>query len=232
MLIAVASAALLFIHHLHATIYIPTIYGILLLRAVAQPGGLAMRDGALMGASLIGLIGLFFYLLCFAVPTVPVDVFLEQVRARALQPVPEDQSFMWYATIADELPRTFAILPGHVARLPIYAAIVLIHWPVLAFLARRQRVLHAANPALAKAYLVVAVGVLGGFLATNIITFDYARHLGNVAMCFLLLCSAQILATTGPIEDASDVDASRPWVLVAALATGALPWVGVVYPLI
>ncbi|AVO46100.1 hypothetical protein [Phreatobacter cathodiphilus] len=232
-LVGLASAALLLVHHIHATIYVPTIYGILLLRMVAQPGGLALRDGALLAASLAVLASLFLYLLFAAVPKVPVEVFLDHIRARAVQHVGDEQSFMWYASLADELPRTFAVLPGHLARLPVYAAIILIHWPVIAFFARRQQRVQAEHPGLGPAWLVVCVVVLGGFLVTNVITFDYARHLGNLAMCFLLLALAQIAAHGGRGEDdSSDIDATNPKVVAAALATAALPWVGVVYPLI
>jgi hypothetical protein len=231
-LVGLASAVLLLVHHIHATIYVPTIYGILLLRMVAQTGGLCARNAVLMAASLAALVGLFLYLLFVAVPSVPVAVFLDQVRARAVEPIGEENSFMWYATLADELPRTFAMLPGHIMRLPIYAAIVFIHWPVIALLARCQRRIHAARPALRKAWLLVCLPVLGGFLVTNVITFDYARHLGNLAMCFLLLALAQMAALGGNGEDVSEIDATDPQVVAAAFATAALPWVGVVYPLI
>lgn len=231
-LVGLASAVLLLIHHIHATIYVPTIYGILLLRMVAQTGGLCARNGVLLAASLAALVGLFLSLLFVAVPSVPVEVFLDQVRARAVEPVGEENSFMWYATLADELPRTAAMLPGHIIRLPIYAAIVLIHWPVIALLARRQRDIHAARPTLGTTWRLVCIPVLGGFLITNVITFDYARHLGNLAMCLLLLVLAQMAALGAHGEDVSDIDATDPQVVAAAFATAALPWVGVVYPLI
>lgn len=231
-LIGVLGALLLFIHHVHATVYIPTIYGILLVRAVGERGRLNSTDAALIAGSLVLLAALFAHLLVCTAAKVPAETFLAGLRARALQPVPDRQAFMWYSTIAEETRISIGMFPEHLKRLPIYAAIVLIHLPVIAFLARRIRPLKVAYPLAYRTYQVAAAVVLGGYLVTNIITFDYARHLGNLALCLLLLTEAQIVAATGRVTDADDLDPSDRKLTAAAASAAALPWVGTVYPLV
>ncbi|MBN8944430.1 MAG: hypothetical protein J0H01_33290 [Rhizobiales bacterium] len=230
--IGALSALLLFIHHVHATIYIPTIYGILLLRVVGAHDRPRRADLVLIGASLVLLAALFVHLLLCTAAKVPAEAFLQNLRMRALQPVPDRQAFMWYSTIAEETRISLGMLPEHLKRLPIYGAIVLIHLPIVAFLARRIRPLRLARPLAHRTYLMVAAVVLAGYLVTNIITFDYARHLGNLAFCLLLLTQAQIVAATGPVTVADDLDPFDGKIIAAAAGAAAVPWVGTVYPLV
>ncbi|QCI64292.1 hypothetical protein [Phreatobacter stygius] len=230
--IGALSALLLFIHHVHATIYIPTIYGILLVRALGRHGRFRPVDLAMIAGSLALLAGLFGYLLACTAAKIPAETFLDSLRDRAMQPVPDRQAFMWYSSIDEEIRISLGMFPEHLKRLPIYAAIVLIHVPVIAFFARRIASLRTTQPLAYRSYLAVAAIVLGGFLVTNIITFDYARHLGNLALCFILLSQAQIVATSGQVTAADDLDPGNKKVIAAAVIAAALPWVGVVYPLI
>lgn len=124
------------------------------------------------------------------------------------------------------------MFPGHVRRAPIYAALVLIHLPLILFFARRIGALRTRAPLAYCGYLAVAAVVLAGFLVTNVITFDYARHLGNLALCFILISQAQIVAVDGPVTDASDIEPANRSVMAAVLAVAVLPWVGVVYPIL
>ncbi|MGL4290945.1 MAG: hypothetical protein ACRCVA_31640 [Phreatobacter sp.] len=231
-LIGTLSALLLFVHHVHSTIYIPTIYGILLVRAVGVGRRVRASDVALIAGSLVLLAALFAHLLVCTAAKVPLETFLEGLQARALQPVPERQAFMWYSTIAEETRISLGMMPEHLKRLPIYAAIVLIHLPVIAFLARRIQPLKVTRPLAYRIYLMVAAVVLGGYLVTNIITFDYARHLGNLALCFILLTQAQIVAASGPVTAADDLEPFDKKFIAAAASAAALPWVGTVYPLV
>lgn len=231
-LIGALSAALLFIHHVHATIYLPTIYGILAIRSIGAAGRIDGQAMARVALSLALLAGLFAYLLTSTAAMVPPDEFLEALHARAMQPVPARQVMMWYSTIGEEFRQSLTMFPGHVRRAPIYAAIVLIHLPVILFLARRIGALKVSAPLAYYGYLAIAAVVLAGFLVTNVITFDYARHLGNLALCFILLTQAQIVAVDGPVTEASDIDPANRYVMAAALAVAALPWVGVVYPIL
>ncbi|WP_164133748.1 hypothetical protein, partial [Stenotrophomonas maltophilia] len=80
------------------TIYIPTIYGILLLRVIGAHGRARGADIALIAASLVLLAALFVHLLLCTAAKVPAETFLEKLRMRAMQPVPDRQAFMWYST--------------------------------------------------------------------------------------------------------------------------------------
>lgn len=223
---------LLFVHHLHATIYIPAIYAILLVRMVNANGGFDIGDLAALATSVVLLAGVFLGLLVFGVPAYGADTFLDAMRERSLRSFPDYHVNMWYSTVGQEMAGSFAILPQHILRLPLYAAFVLIHLPIIAFFWRRLAPLAATHRAAHQAFVIGAVVIVGGFLATNIVTFDYARHLGNMALCFVLLAAAQILSTTGPIEDAGDIQPENRLTLTAAATVAVIPWIGTVFPLI
>ena len=231
-LIGAASSLLLFVHHVHATIYVPTIYGILAIRSIGASGRIDATLFWRMGVSLILLACLFVYLLASTAAMVPEEEFLEGLHARAMQPVPARLVMMWYSTIGEEFRQSLTMFPGHARRAPVYAVIVLIHLPLILFLARRVQAFRTRVPLAYYSYLGIAGVVLLGFLVTNVITFDYARHLGNLALCFILLTQAQIVAVDGPVTDAADIEPGNRYVMAAALAVAALPWVGVVYPIL
>ena len=223
---------LLFVHHLHATIYIPTIYAILLVRMVNASGGFDAGDLGALAASIGLLACVFVGLLVFGVPALEADAFLDGMRERSLRSFPDHHANMWYSTVGQEMAGSFAVLPEHILRLPLYAAFVLIHLPIIVFFWRRLAPLATTHRAAHQAFVIGAVVILGGFLATNIVTFDYARHLGNMALCFVLLAAAQILSTTGPIEDAGDIQPESRLTLTAAATVAVIPWIGTVFPLI
>jgi hypothetical protein len=231
-LIWALSVVLLLMHHLHATIYIPTIYGILLVRMVAVRGGFDPADVAVLAVSVALLAAVFYGLLVFGVPALPRAEFLEAMRERSLQPFPDLHASMWYSSIGQEITGMLGILPHQVVRLPIYVVFVAMHLPVIAFFWRRLAPLHVTHRATYQAVILAGIVIVGGFLATNIVTFDYARHLGNMALCFTLLAAAAILATTGPITDASDIEPDSKPTLIAAATVAAVPWIGTVFPLI
>lgn len=223
---------LLLAHHLHATIYIPTIYAILLVRMVNANGGFDTGDLAALAASIALLAGVFLGLLVFGVPAHGADAFLDAMRERSLRSFPDHHANMWYSTVGQEMAGSFAVLPQHILRLPLYAAFVLIHLPIIVLFWRRLAPLATTHRAAHQAFVIGAVVILGGFLATNIVTFDYARHLGNMALCFVLLAAAQILSTTGPIADAGDIQPESRLTLTAAATVAVIPWIGTVFPLV
>ncbi len=231
-LIWALSVVLLFMHHLHATIYIPTIYAILLVRMVAARGGFDPADIAVLAVSVALLAAVFYGLLVFGVPDVSRAEFLDAMRERSLKSFPDLHVGMWYSSIGQEVAGTLAILPHQMVRLPIYAIFVVMHLPVIAFFWRRLQPLGRTHRATHQAVVLAGMVIVAGFLATNVVTFDYARHLGNMALCLVLLAVAAILTTTGPITDASDIEPDSKATLVAATTVAAVPWIGTVYPLI
>src|SRR5262249_3785598 len=99
---------LLFIHHLHLLLYVPTIGLIVLLRAMAE-GRLNLR-ALVIGALVTAAIGAVFYLLAFhgSVP-VPIDQFTAALRARAIdspQNIGGKLVEIFYTDIAHEIDET------------------------------------------------------------------------------------------------------------------------------
>src|SRR5215475_16019438 len=78
------ACVLLFIHHLHLLLYIPTIGLVVLLRMVAEPR-INLRAALLAGVVVAVAIGGAFYFLAFhGSVTAPLDEFTAALRARAI----------------------------------------------------------------------------------------------------------------------------------------------------
>lgn len=225
------SALLLMIHHINATLFVPAIYGVLLIRAVAARRPLG-PDLAVMAVSLAGLGLVFLYLIGFSAPRLSPDAFQAAMQARSAVPLPPDQQSMWFTTLATEIGWTRDMLPAQLPRLPIFVVLAALHWPLIAFGRRRLAEAAAARPDGGLVFRLVLLTVLAGYGVTCIVAFDYARFASDFVFCLVVLATVQIAAILGPIRDAADLDAGEGRVVACAAVIAALPWVGTVFPLI
>ena len=133
------ACVLLFIHHLHLLLYVPTIGLIVLLRAMAE-GRVNLRTLVFIGAVVTAAIGAVFYILAFhgSVP-VPMEQFTAALRARAIdsphliggRPVE-----IFYTDIAFEIDQTLSWLPNNALRFPVYALLIYLHLPLITYFRR------------------------------------------------------------------------------------------------
>jgi hypothetical protein len=219
---------LLLIHHLHFLLYVPTIAFIVIVRALATkrltlPFSMA---GFVAGAVSAGL---FLYLAFDGSVSVPMTVFMDELRARATAPehITRFIARVWYTDIRYEIQHTMAMLPGNALRFPIYLAIVFIHLPLIAYF--RQMIRGLARP---HDRIVVTAGLVAitlGYIPIFIVVFDYSRWVSNWATCMILAMHAvRLLPSTDmapfPIDPTGPRNRWFGW-LVAIV-----PRVGIIKP--
>jgi hypothetical protein len=185
------SCILLFIHHLHLLLYVPTIGLIVLLRILAD-GRIDLRAALLAGTVVTIAIGACFYFLAFhgSVP-VPVDEFTAALRARAVNSPEKIGGYLvqiFYTDIAYEIEETMKGLPNNALRFPIYLILIYLHLPLISYFRRLMRFLARRQDRL----LVVAglVGVTLGYVVIGVVVFDYPRWVSNWAVCMILIMHA------------------------------------------
>jgi hypothetical protein len=203
------SCILLFIHHLHLLLYVPTIGLIVLLRILAD-GRVNLRRALLAGTVVTIAIGACFYFLAFhgSVP-VPVDEFTAALRARAIDS-PEiggDLVQIFYTDIAHELEETMKGLPRNALRFPLYPILIYLHLPIISYF---RRLTHSL--ARRQDRLLVVAGLLGvtlGYIVIGVFVFDYPRWVSNWAVCMILIMHA-VRSLPSTLGDPVPVDPTLP----------------------
>jgi hypothetical protein len=192
---------LLFIHHLQLLLYIPTIGLIVLLRAMAD-GRINLRALLLIGAAATAAIGGAFYFLAFhgSVP-VPIEEFTAALRARAIdhpEMIGGRLVEIFYTNIAYEIEATLAALPNNALRFPVYALLIYLHLPLIAYF---RRLVWALSRPLDRRLLIAGlVGVTLGYVTIGLVVFDYPRWVSNWAVCMLLIMHAARLLPATQID--------------------------------
>jgi hypothetical protein len=182
---------LLFIHHLHLLLYVPTIGLIVLLREMAE-GRVNLRTLAVMGAVVTAAIGAVFYLLAFhgSVP-VPIEQFTAALRARAIdspQNIGGKLVEIFYTDIAHEIDETMKGLPSNALRLPVYALLIFLHMPLISYFRRLVRAL--SRPFDRALVIAGLIGITLGYGIISAIVFDYPRWVSNWVVCMILVMHA------------------------------------------
>jgi hypothetical protein len=185
------SCVLLFVHHLHLLLYVPTIGLIVLLRTLAD-GRVDLRAALLAGTVVTIAIGGCFYFLAFhgSVP-IPVDEFTAALRARAINSPEKIGGYLvqiFYTDIAYEIDETMKGLPNNALRFPIYLILIYLHLPLISYFRRLTSSLARRQDRL----LVVAglIGVTLGYGVIGVVVFDYPRWVSNWAVCMILIMHA------------------------------------------
>jgi hypothetical protein len=191
LIMGVIACILLFIHHLHLLLYIPTIGLVVLLRMLAEPR-INLRAALLAGLVVAVAISSAFYFLAFhgSVP-VPVDQFTAALRARAIDSPEKIGGYLvqiFYTDIAHELEETMKGLPSNALRFPIYPILIFLHLPLISYFRRLTLALTRHQDR----RLVVAgvVGVTIGYVIIGVFVFDYPRWVSNWAVCMILIMHA------------------------------------------
>jgi hypothetical protein len=187
LIVSAGCTLLVLIHHLHFLLFLPTIAVIAAIRfhclrplskpelvysaLAAVPPCIAMLASTMFGNA-----------------AVPPDVLLNEMRTRALDPLPNVNITIWYTSATDELAKTMAQLPKNLPRLPVFAVLFALHWPLIRFM----RALYAGIGARAhrRTIAVGLIGIAAGYLVIFIFVFDYARWFSSAAVCMILLMHA------------------------------------------
>jgi hypothetical protein len=200
------SCVLLFVHHLHFLLYIPTIGLVVLLRILAEPR-VNLRAALLAGVIATIAIGGAFYFLAFhgSVP-VPIDEFTAALRARAIDFPEKIGGYLvqiFYTDIAHEIAETMKGLPNNALRFPVYPIVIFLHLPLISYF--RRLTLALARPQDRRLVVAGLAGVTIGYLIIGIVVFDYPRWVSNWAVCMILIMHAvRLLPST--LSEAVPID--------------------------
>jgi len=187
LVLAAASIALVFAHHIHLLLYVPTIAFIVLVRYGAAGGRLHPARLAWCGALLLGVGAAFLFVMAHATPPVPEAAFLAHMKARALDPFHEPYAFVWYRTPNQEWQDTLRMLPRNLAQAPLYVLMLAAHWPLLRF--ARQSLAGLSRPDRRLAFAGLGV-IAAAYLVIFVMVFDYSRWVSSGLICLWLALHA------------------------------------------
>jgi hypothetical protein len=219
LIMGVISCILLFIHHLHLLLYVPTIGLIVLLRTLAD-SRVGLRALVLAGAVAMIAIGGCFYVLAFhgSVP-VSVDEFTAALRARAIDSPEKIGGYLvdiFFTDIAHEFQETMKGLPSNALRFPLYPILIFLHLPLISYFRRLTLALERRQDR----RMVVAglVGVTLGYVIIGVFVFDYPRWVCNWAVCMILIMHAvrslpSTLSDPVPIDSTLSKNRRFGWIL-------------------
>jgi hypothetical protein len=224
------ACVLLFIHHLHLLLYVPTIGLIVLLRAMAE-SRTNLRALILLGAGATVAVGAVFYFLAFhgSVP-VPVDQFTAALRARAIdspQLIGGKLVQIFYTDIAYEIGETMKGLPDNALRFPVYALLIYLHLPLISYF--RRLVLALSRPLDRGLLIAGLVGITLGYLIIGVIVFDYPRWVSNWVVCMILTMHA-VRSLPATQIDLVPIDPTLPKNRWFGLILALIPRVGINKP--
>jgi hypothetical protein len=204
------ACVLLFIHHLHLLLYIPTIGLIVLLRAMAD-SRVNLRALLWIGAGATVAIGGAFYVLAFhGSVTVPIDQFTAALRARAIdspQLIGGRPVEIFYTDIAFEIDQTLSWLPNNALRFPVYALLIYLHLPLITYF--RRLALSLSRPS-DRLLVIAGLAVITlGYVIIGLVVFDYPRWVSNWAVCMILTMHA-VRSLPSVEGDAVPIDPTIP----------------------
>jgi len=213
------ACVLLFVHHLHFLLYVPTIGLVVLLRMLAEPR-VNLRAALLAGVVATIAIGGAFYFLAFhgSVP-VPIDEFTAALKARAID-FPERIAGrpveIFYTDIAYEIADTMKGLPSNALRFPLYPIVIFLHLPLISYF--RRLMLALARQRDRRLVVAGLAGVTVGYLIIGVVVFDYPRWVANWAVCMILIMHAvrflpSTLSDPVPIDPTLSKNRRFGWIL-------------------
>lgn len=228
-LLVALSVVLLMLHHVNATLFVPAIAAVTVLRrtAAGEPPVHVLAETA---AGLAFLAVVTLYIASRALPIGP-EAFQAMMERRATVPLRPDLHQMWFMTMPEEIAWTWRLAPMLLARAPIYLPLIALHWPVIAFARRRLREAAAGHPLAGWLFLGSALTVTAAYAVTAVLIFDHARMVSDLGFCLAVLAAVQWLALKGPITDLQEFPARAPVTVAMAFVVAAVPWVGTVTPL-
>lgn len=183
----VMAIALNTIHHIQMLLYIPTITTIVIVRFyLVQQRRVRLAD-IIGGCIVLAFIGcLFLFMQFFGTVTVPLAEFSSYLQSRMQNPALQNylSPSIFYRTLGDEIRSTWTIMPKNLARLPVYAALLACHIPLLRYFMTSLRDLGTTH----RQFIIAAIaGISLCYLIVFAIVFDYSRWLSSWFNCMILM---------------------------------------------
>jgi hypothetical protein len=229
---ALASMALILIHHIQMLLYVPTIAVIVVTRYYLVQG--LTRQNGIVGIAAVLAVGLLFVAAQFlGTVNVPPSEFVAYLDSRLADASREDLlryshgfAYIWYQPLSKELQDTWERLPSNLLGVPVYALLIWLHAPLWRYFGALLQLL--ADDRHRRLVMAAIAGVSLGYLVIFATVFDYSRWISNWAVClFLILLAVRDLPAVHPVPAIPAKD--RKTRIVGWIVT-LLPRVGVVRP--
>lgn len=228
LVVGAGCAALVLIHHLHFLLYVPTIGVIAVVRFFLMREFSRLDIARAVIAALLPCAA-FYASIRYGDAPVPPDVLLAYMQARASDPLPVVNITIWYTSAAEELAKTAAVFSTNAPRLPVFFALIALHWPAIRF--TRALVAALANPMHRRLAVAGIAGVTACYVVIFVFVFDYARWFSSWAVCmFLILHALAMLQTQGGAVPAFADQATRKRDEVLGWIVTIIPRVGLMIP--
>ncbi|HEX2215669.1 MAG TPA: hypothetical protein VHG27_03090 [Xanthobacteraceae bacterium] len=226
LILGIAAVLLLLVHHIHFLLYLPTIAVIAVLRW-RHRRAITPAQVALWGAIALVVVAAFVKLAYFSSAPVSREVLLDAMRARALGPV-EPRPDIWFATIADELRKTWQMLPVNIYGFPLYVLLALLHLPLIRFGANLIR--NLADDIDRMLVWLGLAAVSAAFIVIFVVVYDYSRWVSNWAVCMMLIMHTVTLLPAREAPAEPPLAPAAPGNVACAWALTLIPRVGIVMP--
>jgi hypothetical protein len=191
---ALASMALILVHHIHFLMYVPTIIVIVVLRHYCVQG-LTPRNAVAGCVAVTAIVALFLATQFWGMPAVPPAEFVARAQSRVADPSQEDMlrhihafAYIWYQPLTQEIHDTWQRMPSNLLGVPVFALLIWLHAPLWRYFRDSIRSLASDRDR----HMVVAAIVLvsAAYLIMFAMIFDYSRWVSNWAVCLFLILHA------------------------------------------
>ena len=228
-LAACGSIVLIFIHHIHMLLYIPTIAVIVMMRyyLVQRP----QRTELIFGAAMAGVIGIAFAAIqTYGNVQVSPEEFTRYIGNRVGSGMNVTDAlefaFIWHRTLGDEIRETWKAMPTNLSTAWVYPILIALHAPLIRYF--RDSIRALTSPHHRRVVLAALVAISLGYLVICVTVFDYARWVSSWAVCMMLMLHAvKQLPASVPVAPIA-LDDKRT--LGYAIILTAIPRVGTVRP--
>jgi hypothetical protein len=228
LLAALASMALILVHHIHLLMYLPTIAVIVVLRYYLVQG--FSRQNVIAGIAACACVALLFLSAQFlGYMAVPEEEFVRHLQSRMADPSRTNLlgfSYIWYQPLSREIHDTWGRMPSNILGIPVFALLIGLHAPLWRYFVDLIRVL--SDEFHRRIVMAAIIMVSVGYLIMFAIVFDYSRWISNWAVCmFLILHAVKTLPSSKvvPLISTDDRKATTfGWIITL------IPRVGIVRP--
>jgi hypothetical protein len=226
-IVAIGSVVLILIHHLHFLLYLPTIAFVVLVRYYAVPG-FSMQK-LVYGLILSAFVAAAFVSTTFLGHAAESrDAFLAYVSSRAADRIDAHSVWMWYSTIQEEIESTRDHASFTLLRLPVYAVLIFLHFPIARYL--KALISALTTPTLRFITIASLAGISLCHAVIFVVAYDYARWISAWGVCMILALHAiRLMPSTLP-KAVEPVHADKSDNLVLGWIVTLIPRVGVTIP--
>jgi multisubunit Na+/H+ antiporter MnhE subunit len=228
LLAALASMALILVHHIHLLMYLPTIAVIVVLRYYLVRG--FSRQNVIAGVAACACVALLFLSAQFVgTMAVPEEEFVRHLQSRMADPTRTNLlgfSYIWYQPLSREIQDTWGRMPSNILGIPVFALLIWLHAPLWRYFVDLIRAL--SDEFQRRIVMAAIIMVSVGYLIMFAIVFDYSRWISNWAVCmFLILHAVKTLPSSKVVPLISTEDRKATtlgWIITL------IPRVGIVRP--